>query len=143
MPSIVLAILNIMIIIRLRIRPFSSASMQSRKLTIQKLNQNKEGEKCELSEENCQTNKSNSIRNQKSVTKLSNEITKKLNVPTPFSNNSSNSKSNNSKNDRNLSITLVTVAIVFMILTFPFQGYWFYENFYIHLSNSNIKEGQI
>ena len=140
MPSIVLAILNIMIIIRLRIRPFSSASMQSRKLTLLKRNrnnQNKEGEKCELSEENYRTNKSNSIHNQKSVTKLSNETTKKLNVPTPFSNNSSNTRSNNSKNDRNLSITLVTVAIVFMILTFPFQGYWFYENFYIHLSNSN------
>ncbi len=33
----------------------------------------------------------------------------------------------NSKTDRNMSITLVTVAMVFMILTFPYQGYWFYE----------------
>jgi hypothetical protein len=36
---------------------------------------------------------------------------------------------NSSKNDQNLSITLVTVAVTFMVLTFPFQAYWFYEQF--------------
>jgi hypothetical protein len=39
-------------------------------------------------------------------------------------------QSNFSKNDRNLSITLVMVAVTFMILTFPFQAYWFFENFF-------------
>jgi hypothetical protein len=32
-----------------------------------------------------------------------------------------------SKADQNLSITLVTVAVTFMALTFPYQAYWFYD----------------
>lgn len=34
------------------------------------------------------------------------------------------------RTDRSLSITLVTVAITFIILTLPFQALWFYENFF-------------
>lgn len=136
MPSIILAILNIMIIIRLRIRPFSSASMRSRKLITQK----RMTRNVELSEDN---NRSISVHNSKPIVRLSENPIKRLSVPQSFNNknnSSCNSRSNNSsKNDRNLSITLVTVAIVFMILTFPFQGYWFYENFYIHISKSISK----
>ena len=43
------------------------------------------------------------------------------------------------KTDRNLSITLVTVALTFIVLTMPFQSLWIYEYFFRH-TNENQSE---
>jgi len=112
LPSIILAILNVMIIVRLRIRPFSKSSVQMRRSTGRSLDR--------------QRRDTFRLR-QQSVPELASEAD--VSQPGHQPRNSSNGGHINSKNDRNLSITLVTVAIVFMILTFPYQGYWFYEQF--------------
>ena len=46
--------------------------------------------------------------------------------------------SSSAKNDLNLNITLIAVAITFIILTLPYQILWYYENF--HLNRPSQRE---
>ena len=46
--------------------------------------------------------------------------------------------SSSAKNDINLNITLIAVAITFIILTLPYQILWYYENF--HLNSPSQRE---
>lgn len=105
LPFFVLFYLNLMIVFKLRVRPFNARSV--------------------------------SIKREKSNSKRTTDISEFSLSQTDFSSPSQlniNSSQNQSKNDRNLSITLVTVAFTFMILTFPFQVYWFYENIYLNFN---------
>ena len=116
-PFIILAILNAMIINRLRIRPFSLSYQQNRSFTV--------SSKCSLKR------KRHSSKQPMEIMEQADEMASLKKNQTIYKKSISNVQYNNTKNDRNLSITLVTVAITFMILTFPFQGYWFYEQFYL------------
>lgn len=99
-PFFILAILNIMIIIKLRLRPFQSKFVSHKKPSQSYQN--------EIGDPNTNTGFVYQVV-----------------------------QFNQSKNDRNLSITLVTVAVTFMMLTFPFQAFWFYENFYKQFASNN------
>ena len=104
-PFFILFYLNLMIVFKLRLRPFSARSV--------------------------------SIKREKSTSKKTVDISEyslsQSDFSTPTQLNA-NCSVNQSKNDRNLSITLVTVAFTFMVLTFPFQMYWFYENIYLNFN---------
>jgi hypothetical protein len=107
-PFFVLAFLNVMIIIKLRARPLKkhsrAATVAIRRKSTQK------SDECEGLNNN---GGRGSCNNGKQLTQQ--QV----------------AAANSSKNERNLNITLVTLAITFMILTFPFQVYWMYENVYI------------
>ena len=107
-PSVILAILNIMIIIRLRDRSLHSTSIKARHRQREQLQSGNEFSMDESPDINAKISTRSEASKSKSIRNLS------------------------QKNDRNLSISLVILAIVFMILTFPFQGFWFYENFDFH-----------
>ena len=104
LPFFILAFLNAMIIVRLRHRPFQKKFMTVKKFPVSKKSPDT-------------VNKNNST----------NEIPMLDETPQTFN---LSAVPINSSNDQNLSITLVTLAITFMILTFPFQTHWFYENIY-------------
>lgn len=103
LPFFILFYLNLMIVFKLRLRPFSARSV--------------------------------SIKREKSSSKRTVDTSEYSLSQTDFSTSTNaNFSVNQSKNDRNLSITLVTVAFTFMVLTFPFQVYWFYENIYLNFN---------
>ncbi|RNA29338.1 G-coupled receptor -like protein [Brachionus plicatilis] len=106
LPFFVLFYLNLMIVFKLRLRPFTARSISTKR------------EKSTL----------------KKITEISEHSLSQTDASSPGQLNPSSSLQNQSKNDRNLSITLVTVAFTFMILTFPFQVYWFYENIYLNFN---------
>lgn len=108
LPFLILFYLNLMIIFKLRLRPFKTSSVSTKKA------KNTLKHNTEISEYSVSQNDISNIRKP--------------------SIKSRNCQYNYSKNDRNLSITLVTVAFTFMILTFPFQVYWFYENIYLNFN---------
>ena len=116
-PFFLLAILNIMIIIKLRQRPLRAQLRNQKMITESLIKKN--------NSDSCQPKASSTIGTLVSNLADSSNANNLVNSETSCENH----KINNSKNDQNLSITLVTVAVTFMILTFPFQAFWFYENF--------------
>lgn len=106
LPFFILAFLNIMIIVRLRQRPFQKKTTNLRRKLSAAVPKNSKGHQAN------EVQGSEETQNNNNQQLLASIVT------------------NNSKNDQNLSITLVTLAITFMILTFPFQAHWFYENIY-------------
>ena len=129
-PFFILAFLNIMIILRLRLRPFKIKSINLKK------NKDKRLSTFSLKNNEINNDKSNNTSNSNTNSKINIrdtkiELTNSNNLATTCSalNNTQSNQLANSKNDRNLNITLVTVAITFMILTFPFQANWFYNEF--------------
>lgn len=124
-PSIILAILNTMIVMRLRVRSFNLTSVvMERKDTIK--------------QQRSQSTKEQQLKTNTDVSDL-NEFS--IDCTSMQTSDQGKTMSTQAKNDRNLSISLVIVTMVFVILTFPFQGFWFYENLYIHNSLNGIFSG--
>nr|QVK45779.1 G protein-coupled receptor [Proales similis] len=115
-PFILLAILNFMIIFKLRQR---ASKFNKRFNTATSMNN-----RSTMASGNLRPSQSTEV--QISLTSSNSATTIKTSVT-----------ANYSKADHNLSITLVTVALTFMVLTFPFQLNWFYENFFQRASSSN------
>lgn len=128
LPFLILAVLNLMIIVRLRQRPFQTTSSSSTTGAINNVHR--------VSSVNnsfaAMTTTATTITNRPSHLLVPNCIADELSsTSTPVAPSTMTSSCTNnysSKNDRNLSITLVTLAVTFMIFTFPFQANWFYEN---------------
>lgn len=112
-PFIVLAILNSKIIIRLKMRPFSTRRLK--------------GVSClhplgyDKSDKNEQSERTKSLQSDSQDNSISNTHTTSINMD--------QFQVVNSINERNLSVTLVAVAITYMILTFPHQITWLYSIF--------------
>lgn len=145
MPFFMLAILNVMIIIRLKQRPFQSASISASRPSIMPSRSQRSPSQANTA--GFQTGGGLLMPNSSTFDELSStngvgsslrrpsEFRASITTTPPLINHPSTATSfaatsNTSKNDRNLSITLVTLAITFMIFTFPFQAHWFYENIY-------------
>ena len=121
-PYFVLTILNIMIIIKLQLRPLArmknTATIRSNTdLTVKYRKSETDNTDVNLLSVPSQivTQETNSTKNF-----LSSHLSASNNFLQQFS---------FSRIDRSLSISLVTVAITFIILTCPFQALWFKENF--------------
>ena len=144
MPFILLALLNAMIIFRLRLRPFKAPKVRKAPKLTKKSNTTLNASFTEANPPSMAGNDERSVNNEQNNDAATAATGKgspnKANgdgTPVKIKKSKSHSLStSNSKTDRNLSITLVTVAITFMILTFPFQMYWFYENLFRWLVES-------
>jgi hypothetical protein len=116
LPFITLAILNAMILHRLRVSPFSNKQLTlTRHKSFKRSNNSCKQKK--KSEKNTASNLEKNSVTQSVVTTQSQPVS-------------------NCKNDRSLSVTLLTVSVTFMILTFPFQIHWMANNIKLFKSNA-------
>jgi hypothetical protein len=102
-PFITIGVLNAQLIKRLYLRSKNAASLSTRRNSVVR------------------------ARRQTLSTSSAQVLTKQISKNNSFRNHLSCSS-----NDRNLSITLVIMALSYALLTMPFQIYWFYDNLVLH-----------
>lgn len=118
-PLVILAFLNVMIIHKLRQRPFRTLTQTS-----------KSRSSSHVANEMALVVNATTTTNNPENHVVSDQLTVPTSELLSEKSKKMSSTNNTSKADQNLSITLVTVAVSFMILILPFQAFWFYETFF-------------
>ena len=128
LPYFILIFLNLMIVLKLRLRPFTKGYSPSHNRNIEIYKATKStSDEAELKD----------LKESLSFTGMSN-ITGPMFAMEIGPYSAKKGKMNKTlKTDRNLSITLVTVALTYIILTLPFQSLWIYEYFF-KISNEDL-----
>lgn len=149
-PFVILAILNAMILYRLRVSPFSSKLVTLRNKSFNKslkVSSIKSKNSSKKKKEAILTNNENPSSNLIGAS-VAASVGTSVSLANPVSTNNNTQvasaslaqtvipiQTTNSKNDRSLSITLLTVSITFVVLTFPFQINWIFHNIDIFKSS--------
>jgi hypothetical protein len=116
LPYLILIILNVMIVLKLRLRPLTKSYSTSKNQKLEAIKAPKSTNDFELKD----------LKESLSLTGMSN-LTDIYTMELDPITIKKRRMNKTLKTDRNLSITLVTIALTYVILTVPFQSLWIYE----------------